>query len=235
MTTEHPILFTGEMVRAILAGRKTQTRRVVKSEGGFVGGRFDSRNDPRCYGYENGHGEWFVLARGLDGRGFGSETSIPCPHGEAGHTLWVRETWRVMDTYGLDAQIHYDATNDRRWVTARDTATRTAKEWIAYLRESEELGAAKYGRLHRGRPSIHMPRWACRLQLDVASVGVERVQMISEPDAVAEGIMGTHFAPEPDAARERFRELWDSINAARGFSWASNPWVWVIRFGRCDA
>ncbi|MBT3390324.1 MAG: hypothetical protein HN413_07920, partial [Chloroflexi bacterium] len=76
------------------------------------------------------------------------------------------------------------------------------------------------------RPSIFMPRWACRIILDIVYVRVERVQEISEDDAIAEGCTGEHF----DLAVNDFIWLWDSINAKRGFSWESNPWVWVVEF-----
>ncbi len=228
--TEHPILFTGEMVRAILAGRKTQTRRIVTSHTSVMGcGRFAdvSIADERTYADEGGTalfgpGPYLhapVTREGLEGEGMMYRVY---PRIEPGHRLWVRETWAThwmfddikpselkLPEHGFDAppgcSVRYRADG------ATDAALGNVKRW---------------------RPSIFMPRWACRLELDVLSVGVERVQLISEADAVAEGIVGTHFAPEPDAAREKFRELWDSINAKRGYSWASNPWVWVVKFKR---
>jgi len=167
---ERPILLCGEMVRAVLDGRKTQTRRVVK--------------------------------RPL--------VDTVCPYGKVGERLWVREAFMVQpNLWGHDHQeqpIHYLAT--------------TRKE------EVED---------YVSKPSIHMPRWASRLTLEIVRVRVERVQDISEQDAMAEGcapVVHEDGAVDCGTRKTTFRKLWDSLNADRGFGWATNPWVWVIEFKR---
>lgn len=139
---ERPILFSGEMVRAILEGRKTQTRRVIKPQPDsarnsvFVKSGFETK-----HGYE-----------------------IKCPYGQPGDRLWVRETWGLWDTDPKDgperAKIFYRATDENR----RDL------------------------RYQRWRPSIHMPRWASRINLEITNIRIERVQDITEEDAKAEGL-----------------------------------------------
>lgn len=224
-----PILFTGAMVESILNGRKTQTRRVIKPKvyGGFIGGRGEE-DDPRWWGYENGHGEWFVLARGLDGRGqYGSRTSIRCPYGEPGGELYVRETYALEQRLDDKAPSTIDPKDAyRRWYAASGGA-------------GSETGPNARG---RWRPSIHMPKWAARIRLRVKDVRVERLQAISEEDAAAEGVPGSRdvkyaaFAPyeqiDGSYVRPNFRHLWDEINAGRGFGWYVNPWVWVVDFER---
>jgi hypothetical protein len=206
----HPILFSGPMIRAILDGRKTQTRRVVKPQ------------PPD--GIDNvGDGETFC--------DFESGKTWRSPYGYDGDRLWVRETWRswrwndrvkpreFAERWGDDdpqLYIGYDADND----VTRDGLTMDGKT----------------------RVSIHMPRWASRITLELTDVRVERLQEISDDDAKAEGVEpnlwadlnpdGTPRAGESIAHRAAFHELWDSINGKRGFGWTANPWVWVIEFTR---
>jgi hypothetical protein len=166
---ERPILFSGAMVRAILDGSKTQTRRVVKY-------RDYAEDDSQVHATE-------------------------CPYGQPGDRLWVRETWSVPpgDEVEPGARLLYraDPADDAQWSPAP---------------------------LFRWRPSIHMPRWASRLSLDLTGVRVEPVQDISEADAIAEGrnLLVAHPGYFPDT--------WDAINAARGYGWDANPWVWVLEF-----
>lgn len=190
MSYERPILFSGPMVRAILSGRKTQTRRVCKSII-WTGGKPFPPNTPHHYG---------------------EIASIKqCPYGKTGDLLWVRETFASNEQAGIhpaEAQWVYRAT-DETW--------------------GEEYEAWKW------KPSIFMPRAACRIILQVTDIRVERLQDISEDDAKAEGatpinIAGEPCAPgvNPQAYREGFCHLWQSIN---GFdSWENNPLVWVVEF-----
>ena len=184
---ERPILFSGAMVRAILGGRKTQTRRVIKPQPAAT-----ERGRPWCSMED-------LLAR--------------CPYGQPGDELWVRETFAYID----EKHVIY-----------------RASEGI----EVEEVLGRK---LHSYKPSIHMPRWASRIQLRVTGVRVERVQEITDEDVVAEGIdIGKAPYPEDQPMlrdfdvdfETAFRDLWDSINAKRGYSWKSNPWVWVVTFAK---
>jgi hypothetical protein len=161
---ERPILFSGEMVRAILEGRKTQTRRVIKPQ---------------------------------------LRINYKCPYGQPGDRLWVRETWQCF-------KPNTEEIINPNTVNIRALAYRATNEWRG-----------------KWRPSIHMPRWASRITLEITAVRVERLQDIGEVDAMREGdptCENTHI--------DWFRALWDSINAKRGYSWESNPWVWVVEFQR---
>lgn len=196
--TDRPILFSGPMIRAILAGQKTQTRRVVKLVGPDA---IEERDDGSLWPY------CVTWAHGDDG-----EPWYACPYGEPGDRLWVRETWAQEDArdLGLGAsQTLYRA-------TASDAEAALVQRW---------------------RPSIHMPRWASRLTLEVTSVRVERLQDITEDDARAEGAAAEPSEALADSpvglsAREAFADLWASINGPA--SWAANPWVWVVGFKRIE-
>lgn len=209
---ERPILFSGPMVRAILDGRKTQTRRVVKPQP-----RFHADGGPGWY--PDGDAKQRKHYGTLDHFRRGMPTDF-CPYGVPGDRLWVRETWAV------DAPL--------------DEVRRERED----LMGSVDFGHGPYFRadpVHENsgltwRPSIHLPRWACRLTLEVVNVRVERLQDISERDCLAEGIgcatEGTTVA-EFGMAKRMYRELWDSINAKRT-PWASNPWVWVVEFRKVE-
>ncbi|KSF13122.1 hypothetical protein AO935_24315 [Pseudomonas aeruginosa] len=218
---ERPILFTGPMVRAILEGRKTVTRRVVKPQPDFLGSMVDP-NTP-----------FKTLDAGLHAR-------ITCPYGEPGDRLWVRETWTDVNMCGAPA-LAYRADED----------IRDLMEEPGFLDDRGAFNyddprvkpypfACWYAELDqaRWRPSIHMPRWASRILLEITAVRVERLQDISEEQARAEGVRDAgegsfdvedskHFAADP---RESFASLWSSINGES--SWDANPWVWVVEFKR---
>ncbi|EOW2298550.1 TPA: hypothetical protein ACPWPS_000784 [Pseudomonas aeruginosa] len=198
---ERPILFGGPMVRAILEGRKTVTRRVVKPQPDFLGSMVDP-NTP-----------FKTLDAGLHAR-------ITCPYGEPGDRLWVRETWGLqVRSYGGGAGefIVYRATNPD----------------AIYCRSSE-------GREYpvKWKPSIHMRRHSSRILLEITAVRVERLQDISEKQALAEGVElegeGVCWAgaagTASDSPVESFRLLWELINGAG--SWNATPWVWVVEFKR---
>lgn len=203
---ERPILFSGEMVRAILDGRKTQTRRIIKPQPHWIN---DSHSVAHI-GKKVGNVEYL------------------CKYGQPGERLWVRETWcEIFDSeFGEEDWIDYRATP--RY--PEDSSLRPAG-W-----DNEPDGTPL-----RWKPSIHMPRWASRITLEITGVRVERLQEISEEDAMAEGC-------DPDclsvkkmyakngifygAARTWFLYLWNSINGYE--SWNENPWVWVIEFKRIE-
>jgi hypothetical protein len=219
---ERPILFSGAMVRAILEGRKTQTRRVVKPSRAypfdFVGGGPKDGpdwNNPECWGFEHPDHGWWLL------KGCAGESDIhqiPCPYGQIGDRLWVRETWSA------DFAGHYP--HDRVWYAADDDRVHDidVRDGVRGIYSPESDVHVPF----RWRPSIHMPRWASRITLEVTGVRVERLQSISEADAIAEGcVVG------PDrTARWDYILLWDSLNATRGYGWDVNPWVWVVEFAR---
>ena len=220
--TDRPILFTGPMVRAILDGRKTQTRRVVK-----VGDTIEERDDGTRWPY------FKTWTHGDDGSPWAA-----CPYGAPGDRLWVRETWRYHD-WTEDGQpwIQYAADDACRLcehVTA-DWADRVCDVW-ATLSDPDNYQIDGAARDRKWRSPLFLPRWASRLTLAVVSVRVERLQAITEEDAIAEGVLRTggranldphHFRP----ARDLFADLWDAINGKRA-PWASNPWVWVVEFTR---
>ena len=207
---ERPILFSAPMVRAILAGTKTQTRRAVKPHKAFVewgvkgpGDAYDATVDDA--------GQGFFLVAG----DHGYAGPVPCPYGQPGDRLWVRECWARDDE---DASLMYRA----------DVGLGgDADEW--------ERGRLDGVPRYRWRPSIHMPRWASRITLEVTGVRVERLNDISGPDAAAEGIqfraLGAGVPLKGNIWKqniEKFRALWESINGAG--SWDANPWVWVVEF-----
>ena len=203
---ERPILFSGPMVRAILEGRKTQTRRVMKPQ-------------PTTDGY------WWtwkqVSCNGETGLRDGLPCLGPCPYGKLGDRLWVRETLRaVHDTKLLPDErmpiAAYAADGSHCWSKNR---FRVPWRW--------ERGVL---------PSIHLPRILSRITLEITDVRVQRLQDISEADAVAEGC-GIYSEGEwlnqvecGITRRKRFEELWQSINGPD--SWSANPWVWALTFKR---
>lgn len=202
---ERPILFTGPMVRAILEGRKTVTRRVMKPQPDFLGSMVDP-NTP-----------FKTLDAGLHAR-------ITCPYGEPGDRLWVREAWAA------DAQVDAIAPRD---------LSQGEPIWFPADLSVRQTGCSMISK-GRGRPSIHMPRWASRILLEITAVRVERLQDISEEQALAEGVRGepcdharqacADIGCWGDTAKGAFGFLWESLNGEG--SWAANPWVWVVEFKR---
>jgi hypothetical protein len=228
--TEHPILFSGEMVRAILDGRKTQTRRVAK----FIPLESGLNLQASSLGagdYFTGAPETGKVLRSMGGSCWQDRTKpLRCPYGQPGDRLWVRETWipvwhgsyEPMDGKPTEyCLIEYAASAHSGYHTAWD-------HYEGYW-----------------RPSIHMPRWASRVTLEVTGIRVERIQEISEADSLLEGVKALTgdfagcfvVADVPGAmsgttAKECFQRRWDLLNAKRGFGWDANPWVWVIEFKR---
>lgn len=199
---EHPILFNSEMVRAILGGRKTQTRRVVKPQPMLSNIRLGEKTLAARHALEL---KWLAKNK--------------CPYGVPGDKLWVRETFRhfgnVSNSGITKAYIEYKADGE--------TLKRGKWEEKAPIKSWWNTGKTPWS------PSIHMPRWASRITLEVTGVRVERVQDIRDADAIAEGIDPKEVAARGWVdARVGFRDLWDSINAK--YPWESNPWVWIVEF-----
>lgn len=224
MATERGIIFNGPMVRAILEGRKTQTRRIVKAEHHYIGGRDGDLSDPSKWGFADMDGCWHVLDQSSPawtGGGRPNESyAITCPHGCPGDRLWVRERW---SPYRRDGAASDDIRSAESSLTV-DGGVRFRDG--AYYPGLQEYAPGAFDGI-KWRPSIHMPRWASRITLEVTGVRVERLQDISEVDALAEGIAPLH-GPLPCVA---YAELWDQINGKRA-PWASNPWVWAVSFRR---
>jgi len=203
---EKPILFNGDMVRAILDERKTKTRRLVKG----------------------------LALDWLENEKFTPDfVALPendmCPFGKVGDQLWVRETWAIASKATDLVKVYYEA-------SSRQSHT----EFHEYF--PVELAGDMLPTYPKSRPSIHMPRWASRIQLEITNIRVERLQDISEDDVVAEGIDIDALLAAQDSydiiADQNFtgrptlltawRKLWEST----GGDWDTNPWVWVIEFKR---
>lgn len=196
---ERPILFSAPMVRAIMEGQKTVTRREVKKRAAL---------DCLAAGFEPA---FLALPGNAD----------LCPYGKPGDRLWVRETFNRTNPGGESGIYYYRA--DGKFPKC--------------------IGGGRFTSVESWKPSIHMPRAACRILLEITDVRVERLQDISEEQALAEGVR-----PYPEHAEfgdwyhvegietysaepsKSFELLWESINGAG--SWAANPWVWVVEFKR---
>ncbi|HEC2582053.1 morphogenetic protein [Raoultella ornithinolytica] len=206
---ERGMIFNGEMVRAILDGRKTQTRRIMQDQP-VLNGNF----------YEVFGAAWSKGMTSIPAVP-GHSLSTRCPFGVVSDRIWVRETFQgplfdydLMDSY------------------CKDSTPFEKPEFCVY--KADEVPAPEFydadGELHcRWRPSIHMPRWASRITLEITSIRVERLRSMSQEDARAEGVIA---ASGPMEAGLAFRELWDSIYGPE--SWQANPWVWVIEFKRVE-
>lgn len=245
---ERGMIFNGEMVRAILDGRKTQTRRIMKPQPGPCprGGHWWPSNVFKTMLHveeemQNGKGGW------------GGLVGDACPFGDVGDRIWVRETWATLgneDGCCVDwegnlckgnersAARIYRASCEQRpgdyglWSIPDDAY------WKPHTKEHKFEGA--------WRPSIHMPRWASRILLEITDVRVERLNAISEEDAEAEGIdmealydsqecydcIAYHNMTGRPTVTGAFKYLWESIYGEEG--WKSNPWVWVIEFKRVE-
>lgn len=216
---ERPIIFNAPMVRAILDGRKTQTRRIVKQVPRWQHCGLDIMEWglSACYTEKDGR-HWLDIQTDVDDN---SHEEIFCPYGQPGDRLWVRETWAENLVLPLE--------------------DRPGGNWI--YRADDKYTST-------WRPSIHMPRWASRITLEIASIRVERLQEMRRDDAFREGVEHVNpynvtpgllpgmpacfknyqkkdgwFTGDPVSS---FMSLWESINGSG--SWNANPWVWVIEF-----
>lgn len=228
---ERPILFSTPMVRAILEGRKTQTRRVIKEQVSTYTNAFGGipKEHPPMVLHQ---GCWF-------------KPDEYSPYGVVGDRLWVKETWQY---YGWDEDglpwIRYKADGKTKFIDFVDEPWDDRLTDIRCdLSAPENYDIDGAARDRRWRLSIFMPRWASRILLEITAIRVERVQDISRNDAIAEGVipLGGLIDSEPWCASLKdqtpmkhpemaYARLWNSINAKRGYSWESNLWVWVIEF-----
>nr|WP_202423981.1 hypothetical protein [Duganella lactea] len=224
------------MVRALLDGKKTQTRRA-----------FSTRMIDLMYVAAHAGEVSYFVDQGFMEPNDASYVIDFCPHGQAGDRLWVRETWGVI-SHVLD-----QACNLIDWVPDRPAAAISEMPfgqgyysgYVIYAADGSYEWAGNDDGDGEPRsawhPSIHMPRAASRILLEIVSVRVERLKAITEADARAEGVSATGWQPSysnPDnaggdesmSAVDAFCELWESINGAD--SWVANPWVWVVEFKR---
>lgn len=207
-----PINMRAEEVRAIIAGRKTQFRRVMRTQPLWVA-------DPSVP----------FKTPDADPKGI-----INCPYGAPGDRLWVRESWLIAHVNHIGKPIPKTRPD---WMDS-------SGKYLMYAADGSccrQIPGCKCGTVGRlpWRPSIHMPRWASRITLEIVSVRVERLQNISRADAKAEGLW-----PSPHNGLEMvngvpygnaqlaFRALWESIHGPR--LWEANPWVWVVEFRRLE-
>jgi hypothetical protein len=236
---EHPIIFNGEMVRAILDGRKTQTRRIMKPQPkptpddyyGKKGHQWPSKKHQSMLHVEgelqNGYGNWNGLA------------SDACPLGAVGEHLWVRETFCIGKYEAEDKLPGYGG--EELYISQC-----LGDDDVIYKQHAVDIGCNILEATWK--PSIHMPRSACRIILQITNIRVERLQEINEQDASAEGMTFTDFGlnqfgnQQPGwlwrksssheeclcSAKFAFANLWTSIYGGR--AWSDNPWVWVIEF-----
>lgn len=237
---EKPLLFSKPMVLAILDDLKTKTRRIVKHRH-----------------YDLATADFLRMGAGPNGVAVaifrvasGEEVSVRCPYGGQGHQLWVRETWSDVNLEGAPA-LAYQADGHIRDLMEEDEfleedgSFNYGGEWMNFgetgLRFSTWSADLISGAEGKWKPSIHMPRWASRLQLRIVSVGVERVQSITDEDGLAEGarhkslgeIVWAGFMGVPRATcpgRTCFALLWMEINGKE--AWDNDPWVWVVEFAR---
>lgn len=248
---ERPIIFSGPMVRAILDGRKTQTRRVLRKQPPFLASIRHGWFSAPIYGFTDEDcpaANWW---------------KIRCPYGQPGDRLWVRETWKYWDwTEDGMPWIKYDADDSTSFFDSTVTeewADRIGDIW-SELSVEKNYSIDGSARDRKFRPSIHMPRWASRITLEIVNVRVERLQKISEEDAIAEGARWKDFMksgsgmqlpgwsmedPFPNShaeclgtARMAFGNFINKLHGGVNWNlkpsnlWDSNPWVWVVEFRR---
>ena len=220
---ERPILMNAPMVRAILDGRKTVTRRVVKPQPRILAGELLCWKDDALTD---------------------DQMAERCPYGHPGDRLWVREAFRFLDSFDGDSPNTVGdrcliAGYQKPWAPTHYEADGWRDNW---MNVGTSPGSVTAGKL---RPGIHMPRWASRITLEIVGVRVERLQDISYEDALAEGVLDFRQLIEPECQQgetadecarrlcwpqRSYRQLWESINGEG--SWEKNPWVWVIEFRR---
>ena len=223
---EKPILFKTEMVQAILAGKKSMTRRIIKPQ---------PNGQLKC-----------VIKHETKGRSCWMEDNADQlskdfkfhKYYEVGDILWVRETWAKLCRVDENGYTHYD--EETIYYAADGGPSIDLYDADGFLLDDQNM---------KWRPSIFMPRYAARLFLKVKDIRVERLQDITEEDARSEGIKWTNEGPlhahylnhnlnaflNFKTSKEAFSSLWDNINLKRGYGWGINPWVWVVEFERVEA
>lgn len=229
-TKEHPILFSADMIRALLNGSKTQTRRPLKGVNGAGELDYDFRDFPLAaldrVWFDGKNGEAvFECQIAVDDT---SDYRVRCPFGKPGDRLWVRETWR--EKAWSKADFTKAGLSERPYV---DSGIDYYGETLKAVFRAD--GDHQYFR--PWKPNIHMPRWASRLTLHITDIRIEQIQDITEEDAAAEGVRWGTYEPHECrvCARGAFMDLWDTIYESRGYGWSVNPWCWIVEFERCPS
>lgn len=231
MTKEKPVIFSGPMVQAILDGSKTQTRRVMKPQvvDWHDGWEWKGHKPNSKHGaYASNHKHRVNL---------NIYVGPSCPYGVKGDRLWVRETFTLESNFNIDGMKGYPPPfKDGRPVNMIEDEKYGDYWEQPHYRASDPEPELSYDDMDgpgcRWKPSIHMPRWASRINLEIIDIRVEQLQEISEADAKAEGMQKNM---EFIGFTKHFKEVWDSINGksrkdGRDISWSTNPWVWVVEF-----
>lgn len=238
---ERPILFSAPMVRAILEGRKTVTRRAINPQ-------------PKLTDGSGFSWKGYLYGAGSDSVETARNFARPCsPYGQPGDRIWVRESfWHAGDwvaTYPEDDTGSWSGTRRVHYRADGEPPNEPNHHYPSGLKNGS-FSAAAPAKLWRARPSIHMPRWASRILLEITAVRVERLQdgegeTAHDSRYIAEGINRIHhgdgqhyyhaFKNEPGLGNwvdpfDAWRELWVEVNGAD--SWNANPWVWVVEFQR---
>lgn len=224
---ERPIIFSGDMIRAILDGRKTQTRRTTGL------GKINKVPNDWARSLKLNDGTWSfwypgeVEEKWVKNVAYPEGNGLKCPYGQKGSRLWVRETFCFIQDRHLRFSVGHKLLSNERIIykaTDHDESDPDAERCKA------ELG-------YKWKPSIHMPRWASRITLEVVDVRVERLQKMTFRDWVADfcpSYVDQERALETFVGRENqiqmAKKFWDTLDAKRGFGWDTNPWVWVIEF-----
>lgn len=254
--SERPILFNQDMVKAILEGRKSSTRRIIKPQppidchSNFIGAEW--RNEPPSY-YDTGDNNWACKYCGY-GIGLDGKSIFHAPY-QVGDVLYVRETWCIQAAhrFGADARIEFKAGGIMQKIQFKNSNSQSIN------RDDYDKFVNKWwnenGKWH---PSIFMPRAAARIFLKVTNAKVQRVQDITDEEAWKEGNMikplickgrncndckhatknykgwGDCYEGDCQGARYNFKNLWNSLYEKKGYGWDVNPWVWVFEFERCE-
>lgn len=232
---ERPILFSTPMVQAVLDGRKTMTRRVVKM----------TKDEPLTnvsWGYTCFTPDGYISLRGVHASGEYGESFIRNPYGKVGDRLWVRETFSEGYNYRYEGDSRIKVPHFKY----RADFVGKSLDGI-FVNGTPKKPVKDQSDLYVWKPSIFMPREACRINLEITGVRVERLQEITEADARDEGVgdedavmrVDSDILPtarllgEPfENDRVWFAHLWNELNGKRGFGWDVNPWVWIIEFKR---
>ncbi|WP_414618665.1 hypothetical protein [Serratia liquefaciens] len=249
---ERPVIFNGEMVRAILDGRKTQTRRVMKVQPSV-------HFHPMNISFELDYSARWYTPVVVDKDGYlqpaksqafgvaGEDEGYACPFGAVGDRLWVRETFATLgneDGCAIDwnENLVKGAGPEAARIYRASCEQKSGNYGLWSIPDIADWKPHTWNVQYEGTwvPSIHMPRWASRILLEITAVRVERLNDISQADAIAEGGPPSHPSIDavsrdygfPDFSRSWLAQTWQHIYGEE--SWSANPWVWVIEFKRVE-